>query len=174
MWNDPLITNKLDFFLQYFELLRAHAPIFVIFPKIANNFERRFEIKRGSASQRRPVDWPRRELAIEGIFFDYMQIFDPVMRGQRLNFGDLVLKIEVFRMSEPIFAKVLKLATCDFHGRVPCTIIYEMACIWSICAFVITTYRLVSLKVVSAARQTRPLGSAHGRPLRAWGVRCCL
>ena len=103
--------------------------MFVIFSKNANNFERRVETKRRNASQRRPVDWPRKELAIEGIFFDHMPIFDPVMVGQRLNFGDLVLRIEVFQISEPILAKVFKLATCDFHERVPWTVIYEMGCI---------------------------------------------
>ena len=88
-------------FLQYFEFLRKHAPNVYFFQK----FERRFETKRRSASQRRPVDWPRRELAIEGIFFDPMPIFDIVMAGQRLisaiwrsrpnrpnlNFGDLAI-----------------------------------------------------------------------------------
>ena len=58
-----------------------------------------------------------------------MSIFDPVMAGQVLNYGDLFVKIEVFPISEPIAVKVLKLATCNFHERVPWTIIYGMACI---------------------------------------------
>ena len=58
-----------------------------------------------------------------------MSIFDPVMAGQGLNYGDLFVKIEVFPISEPIAVKVLKLATCNFHERVPWTIIYGMACI---------------------------------------------
>ena len=86
-----------------------------MFYKNANNFERRFETKRRSALQRRPVDWSRRELAIEGVFLDPLPIFDPALTGEKLNVGDSVMKIAVFQISEPIFAKVLKLATCEFH-----------------------------------------------------------
>ena len=53
-----------------------------------------------------------------------MPIFDPVMAGQGLNFGDLFVKNEVFQISEPIFAKA-----CDFDERVPRTIINKMACV---------------------------------------------
>ena len=77
------------------------------------------------------------------------------MAGQGLNYGDLFVKIEVFPISEPIAVKVLKLATCNFHERVPWTIIYGMACIWGICAVIIAAYRLGSLKVRSAARHWR-------------------
>ena len=101
-------------------------------------------MKTSRLASTRPLDWR--------YFFYPMPIFDPVMTGQRLNFDDLVLKIEVFQISEPIFAKVLKLATCDFHESAPWTVIYEMGCIWSICAVIITAYRLGSLKVTSAAR----------------------
>ena len=51
-----------------------------------------------------------------------MPLFGQGMTGQRLDFGDLLVKIEVFQISEPILRKVLRLATCDFHERVPWTI----------------------------------------------------
>ena len=103
--------------------------MFVIFPKNANTFGRRFEAKCRSASQQEPVDSSQRELATECIFFNPLSIFDPVMADQMLNFGDLFVKIDVFHISEPIAVKVLKVATCNFHERVPWTIIYGMACI---------------------------------------------
>ena len=53
-----------------------------IFFQNAHNFERCFETKRRSASQQKRVDWPRRVLSIEGIFFDPMSIFDRIIAGQ--------------------------------------------------------------------------------------------
>ena len=52
----------------------------------------RFETRRRSASQQRPSECSRRDLAIERITFGPRSIFDLVMAGQRSNFG----KISIF------------------------------------------------------------------------------
>ena len=56
----------------------------------------RFETKRRSVSQQKPVDWSRRVLAIDGMFFELRSLFNPVMMLQRSSFGKVLRKYEIF------------------------------------------------------------------------------
>ena len=80
--------------LQYFEFLRGHAPNVCYFPKNPINFERRFETKHRNALQQNKLIG-RDEYSRLMVYFYPRPIFDPVMAGQMLNFGDLLVKIEV-------------------------------------------------------------------------------
>ena len=58
----------------------------------------RFETRRRSASQQRPSECSRRDLAIERITFGPRSIFDLVMAGQRSNFGKISIFVDFARL----------------------------------------------------------------------------
>ena len=94
MWNDALITNMFEF-LQYFEFLRGHAPNVCFF---SLKFEQFWEAFRNQAPQRfaTKISWLVATSTHDWWYIFYPRpIFDPVMAGQMLNFGDLLVKIEV-------------------------------------------------------------------------------
>ena len=66
----------------------------------------RFETKRRSASQKRPIDCSRRVLAIVGIFFDPRSTFDLVMAGQMSIFGE----IDVFQLYKTIATELWQIS----------------------------------------------------------------
>ena len=49
----------------------------------------RFEIKRRRAYRKQTADGSRQAHANGGMFFDRRSIFDPVIRGQTLNFREI-------------------------------------------------------------------------------------
>ena len=98
-----------------------------------------------------------------------MSIFDPVMAGKRLNFGDLFVKVEVFQISEPIPAS---LEVSDMQLSRACSLDNYLRDGMHL-RHLRRYYRCVS-SGKPKGQVCRSALALAGRPLPAWEVHCCL